>query len=131
MGSPRFIFFGLSTLVALFLLYRFTSTSYVSQSHTGFEHPIPQLMTEAEVKYNTLLNKQSKSLEDTVAEYKRRYHMDPPKGFEDWYAFAVQNNVKIIDEYDGLMEDLEPFRDMSGEELRRRVAQVCSCQRKL
>jgi len=91
----------------------------------GFaEHPIPKLMEEAEEQFRKKLGGQSKTLKDAVVEYKRRYLRDPPKGFDEWWNFAQKHKVKMVDEYDGLMADLEPFRDLSGEELRRRSYQV-------
>jgi len=88
------------------------------------EHPIPALMEEAEAKYRKKLGSQSKTLKAAVEEYKKRYRRAPPKGFDDWWAFAQKYDVKMIDEYDGLMEDLAPFWELSGEEIRRRSAQV-------
>ena len=82
-------------------------------------------MSEAETNFRQLISKQSSSLEAAVAEYRRRYKRDPPKGFDDWYAFAKDNDVKIIDEYDGMVNDFAPFWDLSGEEIRRRAMQVC------
>lgn len=90
------------------------------------EHPIPELMTAAEDRFRNMLQSQSKTLEQAVAEYKRRYGRDPPKGFDDWFAFAMAKDVKMIDEYDAINEDLSPFYAFSGEELRRRVDQVCT-----
>ena len=90
------------------------------------DHPIPRLMADAEDKFRKLLERQSKSLAQAVAEYKRRYGRDPPRGFDDWYAFAVDKDIKIIDDYDAIWEDLEPFWSFDGPELRRRVDQV-SC----
>lgn len=87
-------------------------------------HPIPKLMTEAEVNFRNLLSRQSRTLQAAVTEYKRRYHRDPPKGFDSWWRFIQDNNVKIVDEYDGLVNDLAPFWEMSGEELRRRAIEV-------
>jgi hypothetical protein len=95
-----------------------------SSPETTITHPIPKLMADAEAKYRRLLGRQSTSLREAVAEYRRRYKRDPPKGFEDWYAFAMANNVKIIDEYDGMVEDLAPFWELPGQEIRRRVLQV-------
>ena len=88
------------------------------------EHPIPKLIEEAELKYEEKLQRQSKTLEDAVAEYKRRYRREPPKGFGEWWDFAQKYDVKMVDEYDGLMADLAPFSELSGEEVRRRAAQV-------
>jgi hypothetical protein len=90
------------------------------------EHPISKLMARAEDNFRDLLSRQSRTLHAAVKEYKRRYHRDPPKGFDDWWRFAQANNVKMVDEYDGLVSDLAPFWEMSGQELRRRALQVSS-----
>lgn len=104
----------------------FTSPfSKTSQAIT--EHPISKLMTKAEQNFRDLLSRQSRTLYAAVKEYKRRYHRDPPKGFDDWWRFARDNNVKLVDEYDGLVDDLAPFWEISGQELRRRAMQVSSC----
>ena len=87
-------------------------------------HPIPQLMQEAEEKYRKKLGIQSKTLKAAVIEYKRRYRRPPPKGFDAWWDFAQKYQVKMIDEYDGMIDDLKPFWSLSGEEIRRRSFQV-------
>jgi len=93
------------------------------------EHPIPKLMADAETSFRQLLSKQSQTLKAAVNEYKKRYKRDPPKGFDQWWAFVKEHDVKMIDEYDGLVEDLAPFWEISGEELRRRALQVSHFQR--
>ena len=90
-------------------------------------HPIPKLMADAQSKFKMMVGGQSKTLAEAVKEYKRRYGRNPPKGFDEWFEFAKENGVKIIDEYDRLVQDLEPFWGMSGEELRRRALQVRGC----
>lgn len=90
------------------------------------EHPIPQLMDDAELRFRALLSRQSRSLRAAVKEYKRRYGRNPPKGFDAWWRFAQENKVKMVDEYDGLIGDLEPFWGMTGEEFRQRAFQVCT-----
>jgi hypothetical protein len=70
------------------------------------------------------VKRQSKTFWAAIQEYRRRYGCNPPKGFDDWWEFARQYNVVMVDEYDGLMKDLKPFRTLSGEEFRRRVAEV-------
>lgn len=81
-------------------------------------------MQEAEEKFRNLLARQSKTLKQAVAEYKRRYGRDPPKGFEAWWEFAMENGVRLVDEFDGLVEDLEPFWSLTGDEFRKRAVQV-------
>ena len=99
-------------------------TSFQNAQSVIREHPIPQLMQKAEEKYKKKLGSQSKTLKAAVREYKRRYHRPPPKGFDQWWNFAQKNKVKMIDEYDGMIDDLKPFWSLSGEEIRRRSVQV-------
>jgi hypothetical protein len=87
-------------------------------------HPITKLMVDAQTKFNKMITGQSETLAEAVREYKRRYGRNPPKGFDEWFEFAKENGVKIIDDYDQIVRDLEPFWGMSGEELRRRTVQV-------
>ncbi|WWC85878.1 uncharacterized protein L201_000745 [Kwoniella dendrophila CBS 6074] len=87
-------------------------------------HPIPKLMADAKEEFEAKLKRQSKTLDEAVNEYKKRYGMNPPKGFDEWYEFALKHNSIIIDEYDQLHKDLKPFWLFSGEELRRRCIQV-------
>ena len=89
-------------------------------------HPIPYLMADAERRFRALLSRQSRSLRAAVTEYKRRYGRNPPKGFDAWWRFAQANKVKMVDEYDGLIDDLEPFWVMTGAEFRLRAFQVCT-----
>lgn len=90
------------------------------------EHPIPKLMAQAEDRFRGMLKKQSKTLLEATREYRRRYGRDPPKGFDSWFELAKKANTLIIDDYDAIIDDLSPFFEFSGEELRRRVDQVCS-----
>jgi len=83
-------------------------------------------MADAEENFKRLLSRQSTTLKKAVTEYKRRYGRNPPKGFGQWWEFVQKHNVKIVDDYDALFEDLTPFWDMSGEEFRTRVAVVCA-----
>jgi len=47
-------------------------------------HPILELIRTAEENWQAKLDRASKTLEEAVAEYKRRYKRAPPKGFDDW-----------------------------------------------
>ncbi|TCD65305.1 capsule-associated protein CAP1 [Steccherinum ochraceum] len=85
------------------------------------EHPIPHLMAEAENNFRKLLSRQSKTLEEAVREYRRRYRRDPPRGFDHWWQFVKDNDVLMIDEYDAIAEDLAPFWELPADEVRRRA----------
>jgi len=71
-----------------------------SAKHIGKRttHPIQDLMVENMKKWDNQLASQSRTLEDAVKEYYTRYGRLPPKGFDGWYNFCVENNVKIIDD---------------------------------
>lgn len=71
-----------------------------SAKHIGKRttHPIQDLMVENMKKWDNQLASQSRTLEDAVREYYTRYGRLPPKGFDGWYNFCVENNVKIIDD---------------------------------
>ena len=90
------------------------------------EHPIPKLMLDAENDFRGLLARQSKTLPQAVEEYKRRYKRDPPKGFDNWWKFVKENGVVMVDEYDAISEDLEPFWDLTPREFRQRAQFVRS-----
>ena len=47
-------------------------------------HPIYDLVERAEAEWDKKLKKQSKSLDEAVAEYQRRYRRTPLKGFDNW-----------------------------------------------
>ncbi|KIY72721.1 glycosyltransferase family 90 protein [Cylindrobasidium torrendii FP15055 ss-10] len=90
------------------------------------QHPIPHLMDEAENAFRRKVDGQSKTLKAAVAEYKKRYKRNPPKGFDQWFAFAQKADFVMMDEFDAISEDLEPFWALSGREMRRRAVQVGS-----
>lgn len=97
--------------------------SYIFSSQPT-QHPIPGLMDAAESRFRAKLARQSKTLAGAVAEYKRRYKRMPPAGFDKWYEFARKHDFVLIDEFDAIVEDLAPFWEISGAELRRRAELV-------
>ena len=101
-----------------------TSLGWSSTRPTIKEHPIPKLMAEAENKYRNLLSRQSQTLDAAVKEYQRRYGRKPPRGFDDWWRFAKNASVLIIDDYDNIDEDLQPFWNVTAGQLRWRAQLV-------
>ncbi|KAG6380428.1 glycosyltransferase family 90 protein [Boletus reticuloceps] len=95
--------------------------SFSQNTDTITNHPITTLMKDAKVAFTNRLAKQSKTLPEAVAEYKRRYGRDPPRGFDHWWEFAKERDFKLVDEFDAIDEDLAPFWTLSGEELRWRT----------
>ncbi|GAA5851432.1 hypothetical protein JCM3766R1_004574 [Sporobolomyces carnicolor] len=87
-------------------------------------HPIHYLIQSAEASWNDKVARQSKTFEEAVAEYRRRYGQSPPRGFDQWYAFATSHNVSLIDEYDSIYRQILPFAALSPEVLQKRSAML-------
>ena len=51
---------------------------------SGLTHPIIGLLRDGENKWNDLISSQSRTLEEAVAVYERRWGRPPPKGFDHW-----------------------------------------------
>ncbi|KIO24440.1 glycosyltransferase family 90 protein [Tulasnella calospora MUT 4182] len=72
-------------------------------------HPIYEMIAWAEKEWKSKNAKASKTLDQAVAEYKRRYGRAPPKGFDKWWSYVKAHRVQLPDEYDRIYHDLEPF----------------------
>jgi hypothetical protein len=126
------VFFQAGLFASYHFLVASVPTSYAHQfwlslgspPHLSPVHPIPDLMSTAEARFRRKLARQSKSLRAAVKEYKRRYQRNPPRGFDRWWKFCTENKVRLVDEYDAIVEDLAPFWEVGGAELRRRAVQV-------
>ena len=81
-------------------------------------HPIFQLVSTAEKRWKDKLARASKTLDEAVKEYQRRYNRLPPRGFDDWWAYVQEHNVQLPDEYDTIHEDLEIYWGHSPADLR-------------
>ena len=92
--------------------------------HIGSAHPIWQLIKDAEQNLENVQEKQSKSLQEAVAEYKRRYGIPPPPKFDKWYDFAKARGVQLIDEYDSIHESLTPFWGLKPSTIRGRAREA-------
>lgn len=96
-------------------LYHATNGYYVLPSDAGADsspprrHPIFELMEKAEAEWDAKVARQSRTLADAVVEYRRRYRRPPPRGFDKWWAWAQRNRVVLVDEYDQILHDIEPF----------------------
>ncbi|WWD04614.1 hypothetical protein V865_002685 [Kwoniella europaea PYCC6329] len=91
-------------------------------------HPIVEMMQKGEERWANLLERQSKTLPQAVTEYRRRYGRAPPKGFDQWWQFCKRNQVKIVDDYDQIFRDIEPFFALSPEMFNKRVNDLTETQ---
>jgi Glycosyl transferase family 90 len=103
---------------------RSTSSSNLGSSPSISIHPIAGLVEVQNSRFGALLSGQSKTLEEAVREYSRRYGRRPPPGFDRWYAIAQERGFLLIDEFDTIMQSLEPFWGVAASTLRARYRSI-------
>lgn len=81
------------------------------------QHPVEALVHSAKADFEDLLQRQSKNYTTAHGEYRRRYNVEPPPGFEAWYQFAIENKSPIIDDFDMIFDSISPFWKLSGKEV--------------
>lgn len=132
---PRLIGYCLVFTAFLTFMLTFYSVPYLTTPELELEpeldvpyvydgiprHQIPALMAAGNKKWASMLTRQSKTLGQAVVEYRTRYGLDPPDGFDEWFHYALSKKVKLVDEYDMLMDSLGPLRKLGPVELRRRT----------
>jgi hypothetical protein len=104
-----------------FLLYTRIALGPKPVTYFGV-HPIEKLVADARMNFDDMVGRQSKTLAQAVSEYQRRYKRSPPPHFDVWYDMATKNGaIKLIDEFDTLMEPIQPFWGIPPNVLRERV----------
>ncbi|PPJ57916.1 hypothetical protein CBER1_09854 [Cercospora berteroae] len=104
-------------------------TSHVATQHAfsgSLEHPVDRLINNAKSTFEDLVQRQSKSYTSAHEEYQRRYGMEPPDGFEEWYNFATAHQSPIIDDFDTIYNSVSPFWRLSGTEVLQIMEEVQS-----
>jgi hypothetical protein len=97
------------------------SSSRQSALPIGPVHPIARLFVENTETFRLMLESQSQTLERAVLEYKKRYGRAPPPGFDRWFEIAMENEFQLVDEFDTIMDSLEPFWGIDPASLRARI----------
>ncbi|WEW55318.1 hypothetical protein PRK78_000747 [Emydomyces testavorans] len=134
---------GLVSLVGLsLLLFRTTSAPIILASEFPIKHdkplqpadhpspadedahPIAQLLSKSQTSWKDIRSRQSKTLEEAVKEYQRRYKLPPPPNFEVWFKFAKARGVALIDEYDTIYHALLPFWGLQPKIIRDRAKEA-------
>ena len=125
-GKTKPWIIALSTAIVFTVILLYNSPSpvapYTSRyDRTSCDHPVLQLTRNAQSAFNATLKRQSKTFNEAVVEYKRRYKMPPPPGFDEWYKFARDRETVLIDEFDVIYHALLPFWGLSPSVLRGRT----------
>lgn len=83
-------------------------------------HPIDTLIHKGSRNFNEYVTQaaSSKTLEDAVFEYQRRYGQHPPPNFDKWWQYATNRSSVVLDEFDQIYKNLFPFRAISPGQIR-------------
>lgn len=61
---------------------------YLIPADGAAEHPIDYALRWGREQWEAKVRAQSETLEEAVAEYRRRYAKSPPKGFDKWWDYV-------------------------------------------
>jgi hypothetical protein len=108
---------GLFCLVVFFIRSPAQKHIYLSngllQVNPEAPHPIYELIQNNKAAWANRLAHASQTLPRAIDEYKRRYSRPPPKGFDKWFHWAKSHGVQLLDDYDSIVQGLEPFWGVS------------------
>ncbi|UNI15390.1 hypothetical protein JDV02_001927 [Purpureocillium takamizusanense] len=90
----------------------------------GESHPVEELARAARAEFDAMLERQSRNYTAAATEYRRRYGMSPPPGFESWFNYATAHNSPIIDDFDMIHEAVAPFLKLSGKRVRQAMREA-------
>lgn len=73
-------------------------------------HPIDELIEVGEKYFDDMLKKETKDLHSAAAAYRERRGRHPPPGFDQWFKFAQEKNIVMVEDFfDQIYHDLRPF----------------------
>lgn len=103
---------------------RLPQSHHEPPSYSTTSHPMWSLITHSQNEFEELKARQSTTLQEAVAEYRRRYGIPPPPNFDKWYSFAKENGVQFIDEFDTIHQLLTPFWGLKPATIRARAREA-------
>ncbi|KFH49074.1 Beta-1,2-xylosyltransferase-like protein [Hapsidospora chrysogenum ATCC 11550] len=99
-------------------------SSTPKKAQGGAAHPIEDLIENEQRDFDAVRRRQSKTLQQAVKEYRRRYNMPPPPRFDKWFEFASKRHVQLIDEFDTVHDIITPFWGLKPETIRGRAKEA-------
>ena len=107
------------TLLCALIYHRRDAFPSIDTEVVGSDaHPVGVLHQKAIEDFQELLARQSKTVDEAREEYAERYGRSPPPGFDDWVKYALRQRSPIIDDFDTILENLEPFYRLDAHEIR-------------
>ncbi|KIM34566.1 glycosyltransferase family 90 protein [Serendipita vermifera MAFF 305830] len=105
--------------------HRRISNGLVETNMEG-RHPLVDLIDKAASTWKNRLASQTETFREAVKEYTRRYGRPPPKGFNHWWRFAKEKRVILIDEFDQINHNIEPYFALSPATFAARVDELAN-----
>lgn len=90
------------------------------QAATKGSHPIDHLIDSANKRFDEILSRESHSLDEAAAAYRKRRGRHPPPGFDAWYKYAQERKAVMVEDFwDQIYQDLEPFWALPPNQIRK------------
>lgn len=84
------------------------------------DHPIDELIKNAERNFREILAKESANLTEAAQAYRERRGRHPPPGFDKWFEFAQEHDAIIVEDFfDRIYHDLNPFWGLDPKVIRK------------
>lgn len=95
---------------------------YLGEDHKASKgsHPIDLLIEDADKRFAEILSRESHSLKEAAAAYRKRRGRHPPPSFDAWHKYAQEQGAVIVEDFwDQIYNDLEPFWALPANEIRK------------
>ncbi|KAH8881368.1 hypothetical protein GQ53DRAFT_799235 [Thozetella sp. PMI_491] len=110
----RYILTSCMVFICLYYLNRLGTQDVAKR------HPIDDLVAVAQKDFDDMLSRESHSLSDAAAVYRKARGRHPPPGFKEWYEFASERNAVVVEDFwDQIYHDLEPFWALPAGQIRK------------
>ncbi|KAF8204224.1 glycosyl transferase family 90-domain-containing protein [Mycena galopus ATCC 62051] len=100
-------------IVLLFLVASSGPKKPKPRRHPG--RPAENFWNVSNAKVDALFARQSSTLEQAMARYSLRNNRPPPPMYDKWFEFAQQHSC-LIDEYEQISRDFEPFYQLAKDD---------------
>ncbi|KAM0746607.1 hypothetical protein T439DRAFT_329713 [Meredithblackwellia eburnea MCA 4105] len=120
-SPPRLVRTAVLTLAGCLALILVRHLLLSLSSSRAIEHPIGQLLRQAEQKHGDYLSRRSTSLREAYDLYLERNGRPPPAGYAEWYHASQKVEACNVDEFQQMQRDLEVWWAVPPAEIRDRT----------